>query len=259
MEAVEKKLKALQKLQKIDSKIDAILKVRGDLPEEVQDLEDELEGYNTRLKKYTDQVSDFETSISDSKTGIKNAEALIVKYEEQQNKVRNNREYDAITKEVELQKLEIQILEKRIKESGFHIEKKSEEVEKLKEQIAGRETDLAAKKEELTTIIAESEEDEKKLIADREKAGKSLEDRLLLSYEKLRKNARNGLAVVSVKREACGGCFNTVPAQRQADIRDRKKIIVCEHCGRILAEADLVIEEEKPKKTRTRKKAAEAK
>lgn len=253
MEAVEKKLKALQKLQNIDSKLDAILKVRGDLPEEVQDLEDEIAGYQTRLQKYTDQISELETLISNSKKGIKDSEALIVKYEEQQMKVRNNREYDAITKEVELQKLEIELLGKKIKEAEFNIVKRKEELEAITAQLDGRTQDLNLKKQELTTIVSESEEDEEKLKADREKAVKNIEERLLVSYEKLRINARNGLVVVSVKRDACGGCFNTVPPQRQADIRDMRKIIVCEHCGRILADAELVIEEEKPKKTRAKK------
>ncbi len=254
MEAVEKKLKALQKLQSIDSKLDAILKVRGDLPEEVQDLEDEIAGYQTRLNKYTTQVEDLEQLISDSKKGIKEAEALILKYEEQQMKVRNNREYDAITKEIELQRLEIELLGKKIKEAEFNIVKRKEELDAIKAQLDGRTEDLENKKKELTTIVAESEGDEEKLKADREKAVKNIEERLLTSYEKLRQNARNGLVVVSVKRDACGGCFNTVPPQRQADIRDMRKIIVCEHCGRILADAELVIEEEKPKKTRAKKK-----
>lgn len=254
MEAVEKKLKALQKLQNIDSKLDAILKVRGDLPEEVQDLEDEIAGYETRLQKYASQVEGLEQLISDSKKAIKESEALILKYEEQQMKVRNNREYDAITKETELQRLEIELLGKKIKEAEFSIIKGKEELSVIQAQLDGRTEDLTIKKKELTTIVSESEEDEAKLIADREKAIKNIEERILMSYEKLRTNARNGLVVVSVKRDACGGCFNTVPPQRQADIRDMRKIIVCEHCGRILADAELIVEEEKPKKTRAKKK-----
>ena len=258
MEAVEKKLKALQKLQNIDSKLDSILKVRGDLPEEVQDLEDEIAGYEIRIDKFTKQIEELELNISDSKQGIKNSETLITKYEEQQLKVRNNREFDAITKETELQRLEIQLFEKKIKESGFNIEKRTQEVELIKAELEGRKIDLENKKDELSTIMSESEDDEAKLKTDREKAIKNIEERYMIAYDKLRINARNGLAVVTVLRDACGGCFNQVPPQRQADIRDMKKIIVCEHCGRILADAELPIEEEKPKKKTTRKKKVAA-
>ena len=258
MEAVEKKLKALQKLQNIDSKLDAILKVRGDLPEEVQDLEDEISGYEIRINKFTQQIDELQAEITESKNGIKNSKDLIVKYEEQQNKVRNNREYDAITKEAELQKLEIQLFEKKIKEAGFNIEKRTEEVDGIKAILDGRKIDLENKKKELTTIIGESEGDEDKLKTDREKATKNIDERLLIAYDKLRINAVNGLAVVTVERDACGGCFNRVPPQRQADIRDMKKIIVCEHCGRVLADAELILEDDEPKKKTTRKKKAES-
>lgn len=258
MEAVEKKLKALQKLQNIDSKLDSILKVRGDLPEEVQDLEDEIAGYEIRIEKFSKQIEELELNITDSKQGIKNSETLITKYEEQQLKVRNNREFDAITKETELQRLEIQLFEKKIKESGFNIEKRTQEVEIIKAELEGRKIDLETKKGELSTIMGESEDEETKLNTDRQKASKNIEERYMIAYDKLRINARNGLAVVTVLRDACGGCFNQVPPQRQADIRDKKKIIVCEHCGRILADAELVIEEEKPKKKTTRKKKVAA-
>jgi len=249
---IAQKLDSLSKLQSIDSELDELKKVRGALPEEVMDLEDEITGYETRIQKYSDELEDFETLISNNKTGIKDAEKLIVKYEEQQMNVRNNREYDAITKEVELQQLEIQILEKRIKEAFEKIEGKKGEIEETRAIMDERKKDLDSKKGELDQLIAESEDDEKKFKKGREKASKGIESRLLLSYEKVRDNARNGLAVVSVKRGACGGCFNVVPPQRQADIREKKKLIVCEHCGRILADVEEEIVKEVKKTTRKR-------
>ena len=260
---IAQKLEALKKLQAIDSQMDEILKVRGSLPDEVADLEDDIAGYQTRVDKFKAELAELEGNISDHKTQIKNSEGLIKKYEEQQMNVRNNREYDAITKEMELQNLEIQISEKRIKEAFAKIELKKEEIEKTEHQLDERKKDLDNKQSELEVLTKESEEDEKKLVANREKACKHIEDRLLVSYNKLRDNARNGLAVVPVSRGACGGCFNVVPPQRQADIRDAKKLIVCEHCGRILAEVtDEIVAEEKPKrsrrKTATKKTAAKA-
>ena len=257
---IAEKLALLTKLQEIDSKIDAIKKVRGALPDEVRDLEDEIAGYQTRISKFEDEIAGYEQEIEDKKNAIKTSEQLIKKYEEQQMNVRNNREYDAITKEMELQALEIQVAEKRIKEAYVRIEEKKEEVEATKAKAKEREVDLKAKKEELDSLLAESEAEEAKLGKERNKATKAIEERLLLAYEKLRKNARNGLAVVNVKRSACGGCFNVVPPQRQADIKDKKKIIVCEHCGRILAGVDIEPEVEKPKAKRTtRKKKVAAK
>lgn len=253
---VAQKLEALQKLQSIDSQLDEIKKVRGALPDEVADLEDEIAGYETRVEKFNNELSELEDNISDHKTQIKNSEALIKKYEEQQMNVRNNREYDAITKEIELQNLEIQISEKRIKEAYAKIEAKKEDISKTQGELDERNKDLDSKKGELEVLTKESEEDEQKLMKDREKATKNIEERLLNSYTKLRDNARNGLAVVPVSRGACGGCFNVVPPQRQADIRDSKKIIVCEHCGRILAEVtDEIVTEEKKKVRRGRKTA----
>ena len=257
---VAKKLEALVKLQALDSKIDEIKKIRGALPEEVQDLEDEIAGYQTRIEKQGEEEKELHDAISGNKNAIKDAEKLIKKYEEQQMNVRNNREYDAITKEMELQQLEIQILEKRIKEAHEKIEVKQGEIAEPKETLSEREKDLKSKKDELDTIVKESEADEQKIEKDREKAAKQVEDRLLNSYDKVRKNMRNGLAVVPVKRGACGGCFNVVPPQKQAEIREKKKIIVCEHCGRILSDVEDVIEEEvKPKRRTTRKKATTAK
>ena len=254
---IAEKLELLTKLQTIDSKIDSIKKVRGALPDEVKDLEDEITGYETRLNKFEEESTAFEKEIEQKKAGIKESEALIKKYEEQQMNVRNNREYDAITKEMELQTLEIQVAEKRIKEAYLRIEDKKEEVDATKLKTKERGSDLKAKKDELNSLLTESEADEAKLDKERKRASKAIEERLLLAYNKLRKNARNGLGVVSVKRGACGGCFNVVPPQRQADIKEKKKIIVCEHCGRILAGVELEPVVEKPKAKRTpRKKAA---
>ena len=228
---------------------DELIKVRGALPDEVMDLEDEIAGYQTRVEKQNQELADLEDNINSNKAAIKDAEKLIKKYEEQQMNVRNNREYDAITKEVELQQLEIQILEKRIKESYAKIDAKKEEIDQTKNTLSEREKDLDSKKGELETITKESESDEEKLLKEREKAAKNVEERLFKSYEKVRKNMRNGLAVVPVKRGACGGCFNVVPPQQQAEIREKKKIIVCEHCGRILADVeDEIVEEVKPKR-----------
>ena len=252
---VAKKLESLDKLQKVDSKIDNIKKIRGALPEEVGDLEDEIAGLETRVAKFHTDLENLEGGIEDKKQSIKNSETLIKKYEEQQMNVRNNREYDAITKEMELQALEIQVSEKRIKEAYVKIEAKNEEIEGAKAVLEEKNIDLVAKKQELDTLISESEADETKLEKERKKASKPIDDRLLVAYNRLRDNAKNGLAVVAVQRHACGGCFNIVPPQRQADIKEKKKIIVCEHCGRILSSVELVIEPEKPKRTIRKKKA----
>ncbi|NVK48830.1 MAG: hypothetical protein HWE09_03615 [Cyclobacteriaceae bacterium] len=250
---VAQKLDAIYNLQQIDSKLDAIVKVRGALPEEVQDLEDEIAGYETRLDKFQKEIDSYEEDIKNFKESIKESEKLIKKYQDQQMNVRNNREYDAITKELELQDLEIQVAKKKIAESGVKIDQKKLDLDDLEAVMQDRQKDLDLKKDELSTIVAESEAEEAKLRADREKAIKKVEERLYKSYEKIRANARNGLAVVMVKRGACGGCFNTVPPQRQADIREKKKLIVCEHCGRILAGVEDEVVEEKPKKKRTAK------
>jgi len=256
---VAKKLEALLKLQNIDSKLDEIRKVRGDLPVEVQDLEDEIAGYETRIGKFKEELNVLNEAISKHKLEIKEAERLIEKYQQQQNNVKNNREFEAIAKEIELQDLEIQLAKKKIKETLAKIEKKEEAIEETENILAERHKDLKNKRKELDTIMAESEEDEDKLLKEREKRAKAIEPRLYKSYTKIRQNAQNGLAVVVVKRDACGGCFNVVPPQRQAEIREKKKIIVCEHCGRVLADVEevVVVEKEKTKKTSLRKKVAE--
>jgi hypothetical protein len=250
---VAQKLEAILNLQNIDSRLDAIFKVRGALPEEVQDLEDEIIGYETRLSKFNADISSMEDEIKKYKDSIKESEKLIKKYQDQQMNVRNNREYDAITKELELQDLEIQVYKKKITETQVRIESKQKDIEALSETLKDRQKDLDQKKGELDTIVSESENEEKKLKNDREKASKKVDERLIKSYDKIRNNAKNGLAVVLVKRGACGGCFNIVPPQRQAEIRERKKIIVCEHCGRILAGVeDEIVEEPAPKRKRSK-------
>jgi predicted nucleic acid-binding Zn-ribbon protein len=252
---VAQKLEAIHNLQLIDSRLDAIIKVRGALPEEVQDLEDEIIGYDTRLSKFRSEIEVFEIEIKKLKENIKDSEKLIKKYQEQQMNVRNNREYDAITKELELQDLEIQVSKKKIAEALARIDQKKTDLDELAAVLKDRQKDLDIKKEELSTIIAESEAEEAKLRTDREKSTKKVEDRLIKSYTKIRANAKNGLAVVLVKRGACGGCFNTVPPQRQADIREKKKLIVCEHCGRILAGVEDEVEEEGTTKKKRASKA----
>ncbi len=241
---VAQKLEAIHNLQLIDSRLDAIVKVRGALPEEVQDLEDEIIGYDTRLNKFQTEIESFEDEIKRLKEGIKDSEKLIKKYQEQQMNVRNNREYDAITKELELQDLEIQVSKKKIIEAGVRIDQKKVDLDELSAVMKDRKKDLDQKKDELSTIVSESETEESKLRTDREKASKKVDERLVKAYTKIRANAKNGLAVVMVKRGACGGCFNTVPPQRQADIREKKKLIVCEHCGRILAGVEDEVEDE---------------
>lgn len=252
---VAQKLEAIHNLQLIDSRLDAIIKVRGALPEEVQDLEDEIIGYDTRLSKFLSEIEGFEVEIKKLKENIKDSEKLIKKYQEQQMNVRNNREYDAITKELELQDLEIQVSKKKIAEALSRIDQKKSDLDELTEVLRERQKDLDLKKDELSTIVSESEADEAKLRTDREKSIKKVEERLIKSYTKIRANAKNGLAVVLVKRGACGGCFNTAPPQRQADIREKKKLIVCEHCGRILAGVEDEVEDEGSTKKKRGNKA----
>ncbi|MCY7352288.1 MAG: C4-type zinc ribbon domain-containing protein [Cytophagaceae bacterium] len=235
---IAQRLDALLKLQQIDSKLDEIKKIRGDLPEEVRDLEDEIIGYETRIGKFQRDVDTLEEEIGKHKLAKKDAEKLIAKYKEQQMNVRNNREYDAITKEIELQQLEMELSDKRIAEANFKISTKQDEVQRAKDVMTERRKDLDSKKGELNTIIGESEAEEKGYVEERQQKAGLVEERLFRSYEKIRNNAVNGLAVVTVRRGACGGCFNVVPPQRQADIKDKKKIIVCEHCGRILADVE---------------------
>lgn len=237
---IEEKLKALFELQAIDSKIDKIRTIRGELPLEVRDLEDEIAGLETRIKNFTEEVKNMEDGITEKKNAIKDAQANIKKYEAQQGKVRNNREYDSLTKEIEFQNLEIQLCEKRIKEFKANISAKKEIITSSQSQLDERLNDLKHKKEELEEIVSETQKEEEVLQQKSVEAEAKIEDRLLNAYKRIRVNARNGLALVPVQRDACGGCFNKIPPQRQMDIRLHKKIIVCEHCGRILVDADIL-------------------
>jgi predicted nucleic acid-binding Zn-ribbon protein len=258
---VEQKLQALLKLQSIDSELDNIKKLRGDLPNEVQDLEDEIAGYQTRIQRFEEQIKELEQTINDFKNKKKEAEKLIDKYKNQQMNVKNNREFDALSKEIESEELELILCDKRTKEAKEKIENKKVEIDAVKKILADRNKYLQEKQKELSQLVEESEEEEKKLYADREKQKANIDERLLVSYEKIRKNSSNGLAVVMVKRDACGGCFNIVPPQRQVDIREKKKLIVCEHCGRILAGVEEIVvqvEEKTTKKRGLRKLTEEA-
>jgi len=240
---IEEKLRALYKLQKINSEIDKIRTLRGELPLEVQDLEDDIVGLETRIEKLQEEIKNFDSAVSSKKNDIVNSKSLIKKYEEQQNNVRNNREFDSLSKEIEYQTLEIELNEKRIKEFTVQSKEKSEYIEDSSKSLDERKNDLQMKKSELEDITSDTQKEEENLLKKRQEYEQIIEERLLTAYKKIRKNARNGLAVVSVERDACGGCFNQIPPQRQLDIRSRKKIIVCEYCGRILVDMDLVAEE----------------
>ena len=241
-QTVEQKLKALYELQNIHTKIDKIRQVRGELPMEVADLEDEVAGLETRIQKIKAELDDTEDAIVNRKNMIKEAQALIKKYEKQLEDVKNNREYDALTKEVEIQNLEIQVCEKKIKEHGFEIASKTEIYDQALANLEARKGDLDLKRGELETITAETEKEEQALLKKADKAETQIEERLLTAYHRLRSNAVNGLAVVTIDRDSCSGCFNQIPPQRQLDIRQRKKVIVCEHCGRILVDEALTHE-----------------
>ena len=226
--SVEEKLKSLYDLQLVNSEIDKIKTLRGELPLEVQDLEDEIVGLNTRVENLKDEIKEVEAEISGRKRDIDNANDLIGKYQEQQNDVKNNREYENLSKEIEFHKLDIELHEKKIREARRYIETKKEELAKTESYIEDRQEDLRLKKQELEEIVGETKQEE---------------ERLLTAFKRIRKNAHNGLAVVSVERDACGGCFNRIPPQRQLDIRLRKKVIVCEYCGRILIDPEMATDE----------------
>ncbi len=252
--SVEQKLDALYSLQEIDSQIDKIKIIRGELPLEVQDLEDEIAGLETRVANFKEEVEVFNSTISEKEASIKDSQAMIKKYEEQQMNVRNNREYDSLSKEIEFQTLEIQLSEKKIKEAKFRIENLSADIEQAADQLKERNIDLDAKKAELTDIVEETEKEEIEMHAKSKENEKYIEERLLTAYKRIRKNARNGLAVVQVERDACGGCFNKIPPQHQLDIKMHKKIIVCEYCGRILVDNKNPQVEEAPVKGKTKRK-----
>lgn len=243
---VEERLRALYDLQLIDSRVDEIRNVRGELPLEVRDLEDEVEGLNTRLQKLNESLADLDEQIKAKKNLIEEAKALIKKYTEQQKNVRNNREFNSLTKEVEYQELEIQLAEKHIKEFKAQIEQKNEVISETKDRSKEREEHLKHKKGELDAILAETEKEEKALIKKSEDYKKLIEERLVAAYNRIRSNVKNGLAVVPIERGASGGSFFTIPPQIQMEIAARKKIITDEHSGRILVDAELA-EEQKAK------------
>jgi len=239
---MEQKLRLLYDLQTVDTEITKIKILRGELPLEVQDLEDELTGLNTRIEHLQIEVKDLEQSILAKKNEIAAAQALIKKYQEQQNNVRNNREFDSLSKEIEFQTLEIQLFEKRIKEFSTDLEKKVDQITNSKQLFEERNGDLQLKKSELDSIVSETQKEEERLHKKTAEIEQSIEERYLLAYRRIKSNARNGLAVVTVQRDACGGCYNKIPPQRQVDIRARKRIIVCEYCGRILVDSGFIEE-----------------
>lgn len=237
--SIEEKLRALYELQSVVSEIDKIKTLRGELPLEVQDLEDEITGLKTRLTNLDEEVKNLDTAINNKKIAIKESQALITKYTEQQNNVRNNREFDSLSKEIEFQNLEIQLSEKRIKEFTVEMTEKKELTTTSQKLLSERQEDLERKKKELEEITEETKIEEQKMKAKSEKIESFIEPRLLTAFKRIRKNARNGLAVVTIQRDACGGCFNKIPPQRHLDIASHKKIIVCEYCGRILVDKDI--------------------
>jgi predicted nucleic acid-binding Zn-ribbon protein len=240
---VEQKLRALYDLQLVDSRIDKIKTIRGELPLEVVDLEDEIAGLDTRVQKQKQELTSLENEIVGKKAAIKESQALIKKYEAQQTNVRNNREFDSLAKEMEFQNLEIQLAEKRIKEFKFKIEGVKAAIDELTAKYDDRKNDLKHKKSELDDIIEETKKEEESLQALSNDFEKNIEERYLSAYKRIRHNSFNGMAVVAVERDSCGGCFNKIPPQRQLDIAQRKKIIVCEHCGRVLVDLVLASEE----------------
>ncbi|MDX9909867.1 MAG: C4-type zinc ribbon domain-containing protein [Mariniphaga sp.] len=239
--SIEERLRALYELQTVVSEIDKIKTLRGELPLEVQDLEDDITGIKTRLLNLEDEMKVLETSLNNRKISIKDSQALIARYTEQQNNVRNNREFDSLSKEIEFQNLEIELSEKRIKEFTAEMAEKKLTIEASKQALKEHEEELSRKKSELDDITQETKIEEEKLKGKAEKIEVFIEPRLLTAFKRIRKNARNGLAVVTIQRDACGGCFNKIPPQRQLDIASRKKIIVCEYCGRILVDEDISV------------------
>ena len=238
--SVERKLVALYTLQQVDSKIDEIRAYRGNLPLEIQDMEDEIAGLETRIANFKEESKKHQKDITDFKIKIKETEALIKKYEEQQNNVRNNREYDSLTKEIEYQQLDVQLSEKRIREITAKDNEVAAKIAEAQLRLAELKASLKEKQEELQSLVEGTEKEEEQLLQRSAECEKLVEDRLLVAYKRIRKNARNGLAVVGIFDEACGGCFNRIPPQHQLDICTHKKIIVCEYCGRILVDKGII-------------------
>jgi predicted nucleic acid-binding Zn-ribbon protein len=237
--SVEEKLSSLVKLQKIDSKLDGLQILKGELPIEVSDLEDEIAGLNARQNRIEEEMNGIQQFIEDKKTLIKDSQELVKKYEKQSDNVKNNREFEAVNKEIEMQTLEVKLAEKHIKDATEDIAEKAKQLELAKKAVATKEGNLKGKKGELEKIIAETDKEEKNYNKQAASAREHVDERLLVSYDRIRKNYRNGLAVVPVERDSCGGCFNAIPPQKQSDIKQRKKIIVCENCGRILVDDEL--------------------
>lgn len=237
--AVIDKLRDLYELQQIDSKIDEIQVLKGELPMEVSDLEDEIEGLQTRIRRMEESIDDLEGEISRHNANIRESEGLIARYTQQMDNVKNNREYEALMKELEMQKLEIQLSEKKIREANQGLYNKRETREAAQARLDAKQKAVEAKRVELAAIIEKTEKDEEKLKKKTDKARKKIEDRLLNSYDRIRKNYRNGLAVVTIERDACGGCFNMIPPQIQVEIAAHNNIIACEHCGRIIVDESL--------------------
>ena len=257
--SVEEKLKTLYQLQTTLSAIDEKKALRGELPLEVQDLEDDIAGLNTRVEKIKGEIDDFQQAVSQKKAEINEAQASVERYKKQLDDVKNNREYDTLTKEIEFQTLEIELCNKKIREAGIKVEERQNDLKHTEELIADRRQALEEKKNELDEIIDETRAEEERLKEKAKDLEIKIEPRLLTSFKRIRKNARNGLGIVYVQRDACGGCFNKIPPQRQLDIKMHKKIIVCEYCGRIMIDPELagvktVAEEDKPKRKRTIRK-----
>ena len=265
--SVEEKLKTLYQLQSALSAIDEKRALRGELPLEVQDLEDEIEGLTTRIEKIKNEIDEFKHAVTQKNGEIEDAKASVERYKNQLNDVKNNREYDTLSKEIEFQTLEIELCNKKIREANNRIQEKQQELAGNEEVIKDRQADLEVKKSELDEIMAETRAEEEKLKEKVKDLESKIENRLLTSFKRIRKNARNGLGVVYVQRDACGGCFNKIPPQRQLDIKMHKKIIVCEYCGRIMIDPELAGvkidkttgEEKKTRKRSIRKSASSKK
>lgn len=255
--SVEERLKALYQLQTTLSAIDEERALRGELPLEVQDLEDEIAGLTTRVEKIKNDIKEFEDAVKQKKAEIAEAQASVERYKTQLNDVKNNREYDTLSKEIEFQTLEIELCNKKIREANTKVEEKTADLKATEEQIADRRQALEEKKSELDEIMDETRAEEERLKEKAKELEVKIEPRLLASFKRIRKNARNGLGIVYVQRDACGGCFNKIPPQRQLDIKMHKKIIVCEYCGRILIDPELAgVKADKPVEEKPKRKRA---
>ena len=237
--AIEKRLVALYTLQSVDSEIDKIRIIRGELPQAVQDLEDEIAGLNTRMENFTAEIKDTEAANKARTTEIADHEEQIKKYQKQQDNVRNSREFESLNKEIEFQNLEIQLCERKNREGQAHVKELKQHIDAAKQLLENRQKDLEAKREELTSITAETEKDEERLREKSKEQEQYIDERYLTAYKRIRNAARNGLAVVTIDRDSCGGCFSSIPPQRQMEIKMHKKVIVCENCGRILVDDDI--------------------